>query len=60
FCRGFYHVYASIYYQYCTASPDTSCFEPKEGAIDSVGRDVGALGGGFRICLQLFDSFFEG
>ncbi len=43
----------TIYYQYCVAFPDTSCFEPKNGAIDSVGRDVGALGGKFRICLQL-------
>ncbi|MBN1306701.1 MAG: VWA domain-containing protein [Chitinispirillaceae bacterium] len=43
----------TIWYQYCVAQPDTNCFEPQEGAVDSVGRDVGALGGSFRICLQL-------
>ncbi|MBN1577629.1 MAG: hypothetical protein JW913_13805 [Chitinispirillaceae bacterium] len=43
----------TIWYQYCVAEPDTTCFEPKEGVIDSVGRDVSALGGTFRFCLQL-------
>ncbi|MBN1757780.1 MAG: VWA domain-containing protein [Chitinispirillaceae bacterium] len=43
----------TIYFQYCVAQPDTSCFEPNEGALDSVGRDVAALGGTFRFCLQL-------
>lgn len=43
----------TIYYQYCVARPDSSCFVPLEGAVDTVGRDVAALGGSFRICLEL-------
>ena len=43
----------TIYYQYCVAQPDTSCFVPIEGAVDTVGRDVGALGGTFRFCLEV-------
>lgn len=42
-----------IYYQYCVIRPDTSCFVPVEGAVDTVGVDVGALGGSFRFCLQV-------
>jgi hypothetical protein len=43
----------TIYYQYCVARPDTVCFEPFEGEVDTVGLDVGALGGTFRFCLTI-------
>lgn len=46
-------------YQYCVARPDTTCFEPVNGTIDSVGRDVAALGGAFRFCLEI-DTIGEG
>lgn len=42
-----------IYFKYCVATPDTECFDPISGVIDTVGRDVGALGGGYRICLPI-------
>lgn len=42
-----------IYYKYCVATPDTACFEPFSGAVDTVGRDVGELGGGYRFCLAM-------
>lgn len=42
-----------IYYQYCVAKPDSVCFVPVEGAVDTVGLDVGALGGTFRFCLEV-------
>ena len=43
----------TIYYQYCVAKPDSVCFQPVEGAVDTVGLDVGALGGSFRFCLTV-------
>lgn len=43
----------TIYTQYCVARPDTSCFQPVNNAVDSVGRDVSAIGGNFRFCLEL-------
>ena len=42
-----------IWTQYCVASPDSTCFDPVNGAIDSVGRDVGELAGNFRFCLTV-------
>ncbi len=43
----------TIYTQYCVARPDTTCFQPANNAVDSVGRDVSAIGGNFRFCLEL-------
>lgn len=42
-----------IYQQYCVASPDSTCFDPVNGAVDSVGNDVAELGGDFRFCLEV-------
>lgn len=42
-----------IYFKYCVATPDTECFNPVSGAVDTVGRDVGELGGGYRFCLPV-------
>lgn len=42
-----------IWTQYCVASPDSTCFDPVDGVVDSVGRDVAELAGNFRFCLQV-------
>ncbi|MBN1578708.1 MAG: hypothetical protein JW913_19245 [Chitinispirillaceae bacterium] len=42
-----------IYYKYCVARPHPNCFNPVPGAVDSVGRDVFELGGGYRFCLKI-------
>jgi|GEM_PF-3094815 len=42
-----------IYFKYCTIHPDDNCFEPLSGAVDTVGRDIYELGGGYRFCLKL-------
>ncbi|MBN1760711.1 MAG: VWA domain-containing protein [Chitinispirillaceae bacterium] len=42
-----------IYFKYCTVHPRAECFNPIDGAVDSVGRDVIELGGGYRFCLAI-------
>lgn len=42
-----------IYFKYCEVHPQMQCFNPVAGAVDSVGRDVSQLGGGFTFCLKI-------
>ena len=43
----------NIIFQYCTIHPQDKCFDPVEGAVDTVGRDVSELGGDYRFCLKI-------
>ncbi|MCX7727495.1 MAG: VWA domain-containing protein, partial [Chitinispirillaceae bacterium] len=42
-----------IYFKYCVAHPKDACFNPRQGAVDTVGRDVAELGGGYLFCLKI-------
>ncbi len=49
----------SIWWKYCEAHPRDVCFNPIEGAVDTVGRNVFELGGTYRFCLAV-DSINSG
>lgn len=50
---AFSQISQDILFKYCIATPDTECFNPASGKVDTVGRDVEALGGGYRFCLPI-------
>ncbi len=42
-----------IHFKYCEVRPHLNCFNPVPGAVDTVGRNVFELGGGFKFCLKI-------